>query len=139
MNTAKTTMLGGLLAVALVAGLAVDPAQADTFVSVSVGSGGSTYVSVPGYVSVSYSDYSPSYRSVSYERSTYVAPVDTSSYSVSYTRYAPSYSSTTVYTSVPSTSYYSSRTYYSGSSYESTSWSVRSYEVDTYDYPDFGG
>ncbi len=117
MNSPKMTTFGGLLAVALVAGLASAPAHADTFVWVSDGSGGTFYSSSPSYSSLHYSSYSPSYSSsysrVSYYESTSYTPTY---YSFSYTSDSPSYYSSRtisrVYTTAPVDTYYS-RVYYS--------------------------
>ncbi len=110
MRAAKTTTWGGLLAVALVAGLGVGTAQADTFVYVS-DTGPDVYVSSPSYTSYSYSTYGPC-DSVSYSRVSYTSTSGPYC-NVSYTSYGPSYYSRryvrTVSASWPNVSYYSSR------------------------------
>ena len=111
MKAAKTTTWGGLLAVALVAGLGVGTAQADTFVYVSDTGPDVCYVSSPSYASYAYSTYGP-YDSVSYSRVSYTS-TSGPYYDVSYTSYGPSTYSRryvrTVSASWPNVSYYSSR------------------------------
>jgi hypothetical protein len=75
MSSSKRIAVGGLVAVALVAGLA-GSVKADTFVWISDGSD-YAYVSTPSSWSCSYTSYGPSYsstyREVSYGGSTWVS------------------------------------------------------------------
>ena len=80
MGTTKATMFGGLLAVAVVAGMGVDPANAGVYVSVNVGGGSWGCYSAPAPRVVTYSSsyyspcYTPAYRQVHYRAPSYYSP-----------------------------------------------------------------
>lgn len=104
----KSAMLGGLMGAALIAGLAVEPAHAGSYFSLSFGSGGYYYTPVRTYDYYRYSGwgpcYTPSYREVCYQSCGYVPYVPAYTYPV-YPRYVPR-----VYSYGPSYRYYSGHT-----------------------------
>ncbi len=118
MRSAKTMVIGGFLAVVILAGVAGSEAKADTFVSVTSTPSVTVYSSSPTYTSY-YSSYGPTY----YASST---SVGYGTYSRSVTYVPGSYTSVSYVSSSPSnySSRYIRRCWSSGSpsiSYSSTS------------------